>query len=155
MSDTRDKMQEVARTVTTLLPPNTGFILLAYDCKPGGKLDYVSNGSRELAADALRSWLDHIDDENFATHEAGEFEMSRGLIDMRLWAWVGEDELGSKEFGLKQAIVPAGCIPLVACKQSKVDTTQIKLQLHRQARQFRKTISLVRFKFERVQEQLS
>ena len=33
---------------------------------------------------------------------------------MVLYAWVGEDELGSGEMGIKQAIVPAGNVPLVA-----------------------------------------
>jgi hypothetical protein len=156
MSDTTDKMQELARTIAATLPPHSGFVVLAFDLKPGGRIDYVSNCDREGVADTLRSWLDHVDKQNFAKHLAGgEFEMDPRLFEMKLWAWVGEDELGSKEFGLKQAIVPAGCIPMAACKQSKIDDAAIKLQLHRQARQFRKTISLVRFKFERVEEQLS
>lgn len=35
---------------------------------------------------------------------------------MVLYAWVGEDELGSGEVGLKQALVPAGFIALITCR---------------------------------------
>jgi hypothetical protein len=33
---------------------------------------------------------------------------------LTLYAWVGEDENGSGRIGLKQGVVPAGIIPLVA-----------------------------------------
>jgi hypothetical protein len=64
---------------------------------------------------------------------------------MVLYAWVGEDELGSGEVGLKQALVPAGMIPMVACKLSKVDEPYIVAQLREQARVYGKTIRLCRF----------
>ena len=33
---------------------------------------------------------------------------------LTIYAWVGEDEYGSGRVGLKQGVVPAGIIPLVA-----------------------------------------
>lgn len=43
------------------------------------------------------------------------------MENLKIYAWVGEDEFGSGEIGLKQAIVPAGVIPMVAIKQDKID----------------------------------
>lgn len=64
---------------------------------------------------------------------------------MVLYAWVGEDELGSGEMGLKQGIVPAGCIALVACKEGKIDQDYIIKQLQEQATRYGKTIRLCKF----------
>jgi len=36
-----------------------------------------------------------------------------------LYAWLGEDEIGSGEVGIKAAMCPAGCVPLVAIKSRK------------------------------------
>lgn len=69
------------------------------------------------------------------------------VSEMVLYAWVGEDEHGSGEVGLKQGIVPAGVIPLVACKDGKVDQNYIVDQLQRQADTFGKPIRLCRFVF--------
>ena len=44
-----------------------------------------------------------------------------GVEDVELYAWVGEDEFGSGEIGLKQGLVPAGMIPLVADTLESVD----------------------------------
>ena len=41
--------------------------------------------------------------------------------DIELYAWLGEDELGSGEIGLKQAICPAGTIPMVSIEPSKLE----------------------------------
>lgn len=77
------------------------------------------------------------------------------LAQMVLYAWVGEDELGSRQFGLKQAIVPAGsCIPLVSCLPGKLDRPEIAEQLQAQANVFRKPIRLVRFAFAEVVAEL-
>jgi len=67
------------------------------------------------------------------------------LLDLQLHAWVGEDELGSGEIGLKQALVPAGMIPLVAIRCEKVATPLIELQLALQSQHHGKHIFLVRF----------
>lgn len=69
---------------------------------------------------------------------------------MELYAWVGEDEYGSGEYGLKQAVSPAGIIPLVACKEGKIDQNYIKEQLQHQANVYGKPMRLCRFVF--VQE---
>jgi hypothetical protein len=66
---------------------------------------------------------------------------------MTLYAWVGEDELGSGEVGLKQALCPAGLIPMVACKTGKMDQEYIVQQMQRQATTCGKVIRLCRFEF--------
>jgi hypothetical protein len=72
------------------------------------------------------------------------------ITEMVLWAWIGEDELGSGEVGLKQCTTPAGFIPLVACKDGKMDQLYIRDAMQAQASVFRKTIRLARFTFESV-----
>lgn len=69
---------------------------------------------------------------------------------LELFAWVGEDEHGSGKIGLKQAIMPAGCVPLVAVDDFKVDRDYVKEALQHQANVYGKTIRLCRFVF--VQE---
>jgi hypothetical protein len=64
---------------------------------------------------------------------------------MNLYAWIGEDELGSGEIGLKQALVPAGCIPMVSIRRDKIEKEDIVHQLQLQARRSGKPIRLVRF----------
>ena len=65
------------------------------------------------------------------------------LENLELYAWVGEDELGSGEIGLKQGIVPAGTIPMVALEQAKLD--RYWKNAEKQAEVYGKRISLVRF----------
>jgi hypothetical protein len=72
------------------------------------------------------------------------------LKEMELYAWVGEDELGSGEYGLKAAIVPAGYIPIVATSEAKVDQPYIQDQMRVIAEQFDKPRYLVRFTFAGV-----
>ena len=72
------------------------------------------------------------------------------LENIELFAWVGEDELGSGEIGLKQAYVPAGMIPMVSIKKEKMEQRFIIEQLNEQGKQFGKKISLCRFKFDGV-----
>jgi hypothetical protein len=38
-----------------------------------------------------------------------------------VYAWVGLDEFGSGEYGLKQGIAPAGTIPMVSADLPKLD----------------------------------
>jgi len=71
-----------------------------------------------------------------------------------LYAWVGEDEQGSGELGLKQALCPAGIIPLVSVREEKMRLPFIGLQLQMQATHYGKTIRLCRFTFAGVIEEL-
>ncbi len=67
----------------------------------------------------------------------------KGGGEMKLFAWVGEDEFGSGEVGIKQARVPAGMIPIVATRRGKVDRADVIRQLQAQADRFGKTIRLI------------
>jgi hypothetical protein len=69
---------------------------------------------------------------------------------LALYAWVGEDELGSGEIGLKQGLVPAGMIPLVATRRDKIDRPALELGMEVQAAQSGKKIRLVKFVFAEV-----
>jgi hypothetical protein len=64
---------------------------------------------------------------------------------LELYAYVGEDELGSGEVGLKQGLTPVGLIPLVATKREKLDRDVLLAQMQRQSNSGGKTIRLVRF----------
>ena len=75
--------------------------------------------------------------------------MSR-LEEHSLYAWVGEDELGSGRIGLKQALVPAGYIPLVTMDYDVHKIQRVKDQLNMQAKVCGKKIRLVRFAFAEV-----
>lgn len=77
--------------------------------------------------------------------------MDKRIESLTLWAWVGEDELGSGKIGLKQALVPAGMIPLAGVDLDKMAQPLIQAQLARQARSYGKAIRLVRFRFEAVE----
>jgi hypothetical protein len=76
------------------------------------------------------------------------------IKEMALYAWVGEDELGSGEVGIKQALTPAGRIPLVACKEGKMDQQYIENQLQDLGRQYGKKIRLVKFVYSEVVKEL-
>jgi hypothetical protein len=65
-----------------------------------------------------------------------------------LFAWIGEDEYGSGEIGLKQAVTGAGIVPLVATTREKVTRGGIVSQLQAQADRHNKTIRLVRYRYE-------
>ncbi len=69
------------------------------------------------------------------------------LKDPELLAWIGEDELGSGKIGIKQAIVPAGRIPIVGVIDHKTKLTwpAIVNQFQRQANEYGKEIRLVRY----------
>lgn len=76
------------------------------------------------------------------------------LNEIELYAWLGEDERGSGEIGLKQAMCPAGCIPMVAVKLPKMQQDYIRKQLDSQGKAFGKCITLCRFKFDDVVEEV-
>ncbi len=67
--------------------------------------------------------------------------------DMKLFAWIGEDEMGSGEVGIKQALCSAGYIPLVAKDEHKLNDPRFIAQLQAQANKFGKTIRLCRYRF--------
>lgn len=69
---------------------------------------------------------------------------------IELYAWVGEDELGSGEVGLKQGLCPAGLIPLVAVRQDKMQQEYLVHQMAMQAKTYGKKIKLCRFVFDAV-----
>lgn len=60
------------------------------------------------------------------------------------YAYIGLDELGSGEVGLKQALTAAGMIPLVAVKREKLERNAIIAQLQLQADRFNQRIRFVR-----------
>jgi hypothetical protein len=64
---------------------------------------------------------------------------------LAIYAWVGEDEQGSGRIGLKQGIVPAGVIPLVAMSYHLDKLAKLKPQLEKQAALSGKKIRLCKF----------
>lgn len=75
---------------------------------------------------------------------------------MKLFAWVGPDELGSGVVGLKQGRVPAGVIPLVVVEadRHKLERPEVVAQLQAQATRFGVTITFVEFEDVSVQRTL-
>jgi hypothetical protein len=69
-----------------------------------------------------------------------------------LIAWIGEDENGSGAIGIKQALCPAGMIPIVGIADHKTKLTwpAIVRQMQLQADAHKKVIRLVRY--EAVEE---
>jgi len=67
--------------------------------------------------------------------------------EIALYAWLGEDEFGSGVVGLKQALVPAGMIPLVAVDNNKIDREYIRQAMQAQANAYGKTIRFCKFTF--------
>lgn len=64
---------------------------------------------------------------------------------LALYAWVGEDEHGSGRVGLKQGVVPAGTIPLVAMDYHLDRLANLKPQMELQAALYGKKIRLMKF----------
>jgi hypothetical protein len=73
---------------------------------------------------------------------------AENLARVELFAYLGEDEFGSREIGLKQATVPAGLIPMVAVRRDKME--KYFAQLEAQAAAFGKRIYLCRFQLVEV-----
>lgn len=78
--------------------------------------------------------------------------MKPNLRDVELLAWIGEDERGSEIIGIKQGLVPAGLIPLVAIGEHADRMTRDYLVEGMQAQTdtWGKRIFLARFKFVEV-----
>ena len=64
---------------------------------------------------------------------------------LAIYAWVGEDEHGSGKIGLKQGIVPAGMVPLVAMSYHLDRLVKLKPQMEAQAAAYGKKIRLCKF----------
>lgn len=69
-NDVRERMQEVARMISVMLPPNTGFALLAFDFgdTPTRRLEYVSNAKREDIVKSMIEWIKTTADGKFGHH---------------------------------------------------------------------------------------
>jgi hypothetical protein len=80
--------------------------------------------------------------------ESSERAAPSDLEALQLHAWVGEDEYGSGEIGIKQGVVPAGTIPLVAIRRDKIE--KVYPQMEAQAKVYRKKIRLCLFRFVKV-----
>lgn len=78
-----------------------------------------------------------------------EHSVDPRVEELELIAWVGEDELGSGKIGIKQAMVPAGMIPLAAIGDhwDRLTSNNVLQGLQAQANHFGKTIRLCRFRF--------
>lgn len=64
---------------------------------------------------------------------------------MTIYAWVGEDENGSGKVGLKQALTPAGMVPLAAMDYHLDRLARLLPQLEAQAKLCGKKIRLMKF----------
>jgi hypothetical protein len=62
-----------------------------------------------------------------------------------LYAWVGMDEYGSGQIGLKQGVVPAGTIPMVVVDRDLAKLEKYWPQAEEQARRYNTEIYLVRY----------
>ncbi len=76
--------------------------------------------------------------------------MSSELQNLSVVGWVGEDELGSGVIGLKQGVVPAGCVPMIAMEYDLHKMQRVAPQMEAQAAAYGKRIRLVRFTFAEV-----
>lgn len=57
-NDVRERLQEAARAIAVILPPGTGFALLAFDLGDvNGRLEYVANGNREDVCKAMVEFI--------------------------------------------------------------------------------------------------
>jgi len=72
------------------------------------------------------------------------------LTNLTLYAWVGEDELGSGRIGLKQGLVPAGYIPLVAMDYDLPKLERLAPQMEAQSQDYGKKIRLCKFEMTEI-----
>lgn len=76
--------------------------------------------------------------------------MSEELLPYYLYAWMGMDEMGSGEVGIKQGVVPAGHIPIVSIDKDKIH--RLKSQFEEQAAVYGEKIYLVRYRLDAVED---
>lgn len=64
-NDIRERMQECARMLSVMLPPHTGFIVLAFDFgQTDTTFEYVANCKRDQAIHVLKGFVEHAQDPN-------------------------------------------------------------------------------------------
>jgi hypothetical protein len=57
-NEVREQMQKLARGVQEELPPDWGFIIMAFPINdPLGRLNYISNGNRDAVLKLLKEFL--------------------------------------------------------------------------------------------------
>ena len=64
---------------------------------------------------------------------------------LAIYAWVGEDELGSGRVGLKQGRTPAGFVPLAAMDYHLDRLAKLMPMMEEQAAKYGKKIRLCKF----------
>jgi len=74
--------------------------------------------------------------------------VEKEVEEFMVYAWIGKDEFGSGEIGLKQGSVPAGTIPMVSISQEKLDKYWEQAEL--QAERWGQKIYLVKLAFVEV-----
>lgn len=67
------------------------------------------------------------------------------MSDLAIYAWIGEDELGSGKVGIKQGMTPAGMIPLAAMSYHLDRLAKMLPVMEIQAAKYGKKIRLVKF----------
>ena len=67
------------------------------------------------------------------------------MDNVTIYAWVGEDELGSGKVGIKQALTPAGMIPLAAMSYHLDRLAKLAPAMEAQAAASGKKIRLCKF----------
>lgn len=88
---------------------------------------------------------DFIDTTQVATPE------KHPALNVELYGWVGRDEMGSGEIGLKQGVCPAGVIPMISIEREKIE--KYWPQAEDQASAYGQQISLVRFRAAEIVKQ--
>lgn len=78
-------------------------------------------------------------------------KIPKPIATMELYAWVGEDEFGSGEYGIKQGFVPAGLVPLVTVHKEKIKTKDLLIQSAKMVRVYNKPRYLCKFTFSAVE----
>lgn len=93
-----------------------------------------------------------MDDPTMNPKRGEETEAALGMV---LYAWVGYDERGLEpDMGIKQALCPAGYIPMVSCRDWQLEQEYVLEQMTALASRYGKTIRLVRFVAESIVKEL-
>lgn len=90
-----------------------------------------------------------------ADHLCAVYRLLHGLTEedkspLAIYAWVGQDEMGSGVVGLKQARTPAGMIPLAAMAHHLDRLAKLLPAMEEQAKKYGRKIRLCRFEMVAV-----